>query len=87
MTFIFQIESTLVISFTKEYSLHSELESGIGTKVKNLSLTADGEFEIIQLNNNPLSTMKIRASLPTVIRERLVNCLKANADLFAISPP
>lgn len=45
-----------------------------------------GDFQTIQLDDNPLRTLKIWANLCNIVREKLVNFLKANPNLFGVSP-
>lgn len=44
--------------------------------------TPDGEFKSVQLNDNPTGKVKIGSNL----EENLIECLLANADIFACSP-
>jgi hypothetical protein len=48
--------------------------------------TPDGDFDVVQLDDNPERKVKIGHNLPVKVREDLVTCLKENADLFACSP-
>ena len=45
----------------------------------------DREFKFVQLDNNPAIKFKIWANLPHTVETHLVECLRANADLF-VSP-
>lgn len=45
----------------------------------------DGEFESIQLDDNPSRLVKIGFRLPLEVRSTLIECLHINAYLFVIS--
>lgn len=47
--------------------------------------TTDGEFKLVQLDDNPTMKVKIGVNLPSQVEEDLIECLRANADLFACS--
>jgi hypothetical protein len=47
--------------------------------------TLDGEFKSVQLEENPATKLKIGANLPPPVEKDLVECLRANTDLFACS--
>lgn len=63
-----------------------ELDSLQGVKAKILSLILDENFEVIQLDENPMRLVCIRDDLPFVVKKWLVECLKAKSDLFTDSP-
>lgn len=69
-----------------EHLEYRELEPATWVKMKKLIPTSDGVFKVIPLDDNPLRIVKIWSELPVVVREVIMNCLKANIDLFVVSP-
>lgn len=49
-------------------------------------MVSDEEFETIKLDDNPSWVVRIYADFPPTMRKRLFECLRANYNLFAISP-
>ncbi|MCI72202.1 hypothetical protein A2U01_0093465, partial [Trifolium medium] len=45
----------------------------------------DGDFEIIQLGEDPTKGIKIGVGLPDLVKRQLEACLKENVELFAWS--
>lgn len=45
----------------------------------------DGDFEFVQLGDNPTRSEKINVGLPLEVRTTLIECLQDNAGLFAIT--
>lgn len=46
----------------------------------------DIDFEVVRLDDNPIWSAKIGFGFPFEVRNALIECLWANADLFIISP-
>ena len=46
-------------------------------------LQPEGSLEEVQIEEDPLRKVKVRASLPPVLKDRFVDCLRTNKDLFA----
>lgn len=55
-------------------------------KQKNLRSTPTSDFEVVQLDVNPLRMVHIRSNLPIAVREWLVNFLRTKVELFVVSP-
>lgn len=70
----------------EEHPMHGELEPTNEVKTKNLRPTLNGNFGALHLDGNPLRTVQVGSNLSVIVIEGFVNCLKANNDLFAISP-
>lgn len=58
----------------------------VGFKTKALRLVPNGEFEIVWLNDNPSQSVCIDNDLLPAVNKELIECLRANVDLFVISP-
>lgn len=65
---------------------YMELEPLTVVQTKIMRPTPTRNFKAIQLYHNPLRIVNIGSDLHTVFREGLMNCLKANAILFVVSP-
>lgn len=63
-----------------------KLGPSIGIKTKFLRPLPNGEFKVIQLNNNHMRTAKIEVDLPVEVNKGLIECLRAKSDLFITSP-
>lgn len=53
---------------------------------KEPRLIPEGEFETVQLKDNPTWLVRNGVEFPLTMKKRLVECLRANAILFVISP-
>lgn len=62
-----------------------EMEFPLEAKLPFERPTTDGEFKFVQLDDNPAMKVKIGVNLPSQVEEDLIECLRANADLFACS--
>lgn len=54
-------------------------------KTKTLKLVLNGEFETLILEDNPLQSVHLSVDQLPILNKRLVDYLKANIDVFAIS--
>lgn len=62
-----------------------KLNSLVGAKVKTLRLVSDGDFKLVQLDDNLARSIWIEANLPKLVRRSLIQCLITNTGLFVIS--
>lgn len=58
----------------------------MGVKTNTLRLVLDGEFETIQLDDNPTWLIYICVNQLATMKKVIVECLRANANLFPIFP-
>lgn len=63
----------------------NKFDSPLGVKSKALRPTQEF-FEVIQLDDDLISLFCIGVNLPFVMKRRLIEFLKANVDLIAVSP-
>lgn len=54
-------------------------------KTKFLRPVSYEDFEVIQLDENPMSLVRIGVSLLSELEEGLIKCLRDNVDIFPIS--
>lgn len=59
-----------------------ELSSSSGVKAKTLRKVSDDNFKVVQFNDNPKRPVCIWVDLPSVVKNRLIECLIANVDHF-----
>lgn len=58
----------------------------VNCRMKTLNLFLDGDYVSIQLNDNPDYTVKFGENIPCYMEKGLMKFLKANVDLFDVSP-
>lgn len=80
-TYIYSLDA-----YDKEHSLHGKLDPNTGIKARNLRSNSFEDFEIIQIDDNPLRVVKIGANLSAVVREDVGEFLRVNDDHFVVSP-
>lgn len=54
--------------------------------MKTLRAILDSEFKVILLDDNPTWLVRVGVDLSARVKKYLVEFLRANTDLFAISP-
>lgn len=58
----------------------------VKAKMKIMMLVSDGDLVSAQLDNNPTHIINIGETFPNFLEGRLIRRLKANVDLFVVSP-
>lgn len=54
--------------------------------MKVLMSVLDVEFKVIQLYDNLMCWLKVLTDLSTEVKKGVIECLRANDDLFTVSP-
>lgn len=67
-----------------ELSWEDELGPLADIKMKVLRPLPNREFEVVQLDNNLMRSIKIGVYLHTEVNKELIECIKAKDDLFTI---
>lgn len=67
-----------------EPSWEDELGPLADIKMKVLRPLPNREFAVVQLNNNPMRSIKIGVYLHAEVNKELLECIKANDNLFTI---
>lgn len=58
----------------------------MGVKMMTLRLVQDRGFETFQIDDNLARPVRVGSGLSTMVKTRLVECLKSNVKLFIIFP-